>query len=605
MDKYDVIVVGAGTAGAIAALAAARRQTKVMVLEATSYPGGLQTGGFIDTYCNQPPTGIALELEKRAQALWRESSDYATVTEVKKMVMEDALIKSGCELHYEVAVVGVIKDNDHVRGVSWSENGKIFSATANTVIDASAEAVVARLAGCELRCGRESDGRIQHTGILFFRLIYDNGKRHYCYRNMSIRVNPEDIESFSLAFLQGSAWMINENHGRERIAAVSEHGGMREGPHIVSLHKFEVNDFLLDKYECREPIAYAYAPFDSCVSDTALESEAINDYLLFREKPNAESILFILPREMLFPHDVRGLMVAGRHIATDYDLGKAVRMNAAMSLTGEAAGIIAAIATHHGIAPDQVPYEKIRPQLNLDYPEAWKNEHRWGLSEADIVSGLESDFPRQAVWSAYRQRKRQLLENVFSRYEFGDSAKFHAGAALALLGERSMIPFLRATVIDGIAGVDLAARRGWQALYLLGRFRDPNQIDLIAQALAEAAPMPSFEYLYIDSLDEMKYQYHSYALTALWKIGESYPAEREKIAAIIRRYCEDPQWQLKTRFINWNPECLMRADVPLRIMSARHLNAWGIAHAIDVTLRQIPLQPWEQNALAQLRSPEG
>jgi len=64
--NYDIIVAGFGTAGAVAAIAAARRGAKVLVLEKGTYPGGLQTGGFITGYYVQEPTGLTAELEREA-----------------------------------------------------------------------------------------------------------------------------------------------------------------------------------------------------------------------------------------------------------------------------------------------------------------------------------------------------------------------------------------------------------------------------------------------------------------------------------------------------------------------------------------------------------
>ena len=43
--EYDVIVCGGGTAGCIAALAAARNGAKVLLLEASYYLGGMLTQG--------------------------------------------------------------------------------------------------------------------------------------------------------------------------------------------------------------------------------------------------------------------------------------------------------------------------------------------------------------------------------------------------------------------------------------------------------------------------------------------------------------------------------------------------------------------------------
>ena len=44
-EKYDICVVGLGTAGAIALIAAAKKGLKVLGIEKTNYLGGVGTGG--------------------------------------------------------------------------------------------------------------------------------------------------------------------------------------------------------------------------------------------------------------------------------------------------------------------------------------------------------------------------------------------------------------------------------------------------------------------------------------------------------------------------------------------------------------------------------
>ena len=70
-NQYDVTVCGAGVAGVAAALAAARRGMKTLLIEKTTQPGGLATGGLVLVYLalcdgkgNQMISGISEELLK-------------------------------------------------------------------------------------------------------------------------------------------------------------------------------------------------------------------------------------------------------------------------------------------------------------------------------------------------------------------------------------------------------------------------------------------------------------------------------------------------------------------------------------------------------------
>ena len=72
---YDIIVVGGGTAGVVAALAAARNGCKkVLIVEASAHMGGLSSigmtwGGFFDNNFQQVIGGIPDELVKKCQEM--------------------------------------------------------------------------------------------------------------------------------------------------------------------------------------------------------------------------------------------------------------------------------------------------------------------------------------------------------------------------------------------------------------------------------------------------------------------------------------------------------------------------------------------------------
>ena len=75
MLEYDIVVVGGGTAGAVAALAAARNGCeRVLLVEAGSHIGGLSAigmtwGGFFDNDYKQVIGGIPHELVKKCQEI--------------------------------------------------------------------------------------------------------------------------------------------------------------------------------------------------------------------------------------------------------------------------------------------------------------------------------------------------------------------------------------------------------------------------------------------------------------------------------------------------------------------------------------------------------
>lgn len=66
-SQFDVVVVGMGTAGAIAAIAAAEQGVTVCAVEKLNLPGGTATSGGIAGYYYGLPGGRFEELDNRAR----------------------------------------------------------------------------------------------------------------------------------------------------------------------------------------------------------------------------------------------------------------------------------------------------------------------------------------------------------------------------------------------------------------------------------------------------------------------------------------------------------------------------------------------------------
>ena len=107
--QYDVIVVGLGTAGAVAALAAARQGARVLALERNTYPGGTQSGGGIRGYYGgRPPYGLTAELEQQV-AEYAAGHGLGINLEARKFVLEQELLTAGVEIVYAAVVYELLQ----------------------------------------------------------------------------------------------------------------------------------------------------------------------------------------------------------------------------------------------------------------------------------------------------------------------------------------------------------------------------------------------------------------------------------------------------------------------------------------------------------------
>ncbi len=544
--KYDIIIVGFGTAGAMAAIAAGRTGRSVLVLEKTTYSGGLQTGGMITEYCNQKAEGLAAEMEVEVMQ-FMQTGDYASCIAAKKFVLEKNAVNAGVKIHYDVVVKDVLMNGNTVNGVIWLEDGTEYRAESAILIDATADAVISELAGCEFQQGRESDGMYQHSSVIY-EVLKDDGRYHYS--GTSIRINQEDISGFSRASLDADVKMLTE---KNRLTAPSDRAGIREGRHIVPETVYTMNDFVLDLKKITEPITYAYSQFDTNVTDVMLESENFQDWMIASGLWGTK-IWFAAPLKTIFPKEVKGLMVAGRHLGVDHDTGHALRMNAAMSCVGEAAGLIAAESVNRNISPDELPYEDVKQLLSLEESPLHENECVWGLSDEEIAETMATDTPGNGIWSAYRQKKTELLYHCLNGSEPESLMYCHAVFALALLKDDKAIPLLRdiakqrdnrlqcSKAFDFGAGAPaISVPHGCIAIYLLGRFRDSGAIDLL-------------ETILVDNNIEYQAEYDAYAVAALLKIGDSHAACRRRIEDILSYRLSDRNWKIMLRIIKYLPE---------------------------------------------------
>lgn len=172
--QYDVVVAGGGPAGIGAAYMAAQRGAKVLLVEKSGRLGGMAVQAMVSPFALSTDSPTV----RRIMAALRvgRTVDFAS-TDVRAFELLDSV---GADVLLHATVTGPTMSGSRVTGVEvFCVEGK-RTISAQAVIDATGDGVVAAAAGVPYEMGREGDGLVQPMSIMFTIGGIEKGKRAYC-----------------------------------------------------------------------------------------------------------------------------------------------------------------------------------------------------------------------------------------------------------------------------------------------------------------------------------------------------------------------------------------------------------------------------------------
>lgn len=144
--KYDVIVIGAGTAGCAAAYTASKKGLKTLLIERNSFSGGTISGAFVvpamKTSANQINTEFyekfCSELKSLGGQITYIDENKGWVNhELAKIALDTILIDAGVEVLYNTFVTDITVDNKTIKSISVGSQPNITAKILSERIDTS------------------------------------------------------------------------------------------------------------------------------------------------------------------------------------------------------------------------------------------------------------------------------------------------------------------------------------------------------------------------------------------------------------------------------------------------------------------------------------
>jgi len=416
LGKYDVVVIGGGTGGAPAGIAAARRGAKTLVVEYLHGLGGVGTLGAIAGYYWGNRVGFtATVLDGKTR--W--------IVEQKMEWYRKNLLDAGGELWFGTIGCGVFMSDNRAAGAVVTTPYGRGVVLAHTVIDATGNSDVATAAGAETMYTDATEFGMQGTGL-------PGRKLGGSYNNTDFTIVDEtDMVDVWHMFV----------YSKEKYPKAFDHGRLidtRERRRIVGDFTISMTD-QLNQRTYPDSVVHCWSNFDT-------HGYTI-DPLFLLEHPEKVGIGVYIPFRAMLPKGVEGIAVTGLSISSHRDAVPLIRMQPDIQNGGYAAGFAAALAAEAQIPIREIDVKYLQEHLveigNL--PETTlSDEDSYPLATERITKAV-AEVPEGRGASAiltHPDRALPLLQAAYAEANADD--KLALAKALAVLGNRDGLATLTA-----------------------------------------------------------------------------------------------------------------------------------------------------------------
>jgi hypothetical protein len=409
---YDVIVIGGGTAGVVAAVQAARAGAHTLLVEKTARLGGTITNGAVnfpgrfDAWGRQIIAGIGWDLVRRTAGLTGTPlPDFSEIVQrnglhqvrvdraVYAALCDEAVLEAGAELALHTMLAAVERTGDAWTVTLCTKDG-LGRARATVLVDATGDADAAALAGLPLRVPdaaqpatlscrlsgydldaldlealdadfagaarrgevKASDGtwRAEIPALSgFLRKAGDNANHIPCAPGRDPRARTAlEVEARRAVLRLYRFLKARPGFEDLRIDWVAPETAVRESVTILGKKTVTLDDYTSGR-RWADSLCYAFYSID-------LHGLTTDQWQGWHLEPGT---LPTVPRGALLPRDSRNFIVAGRCLSSDRLANSALRVQATCMATGQVAGALAALAAQKRVEVESLPLPAVRELL--------------------------------------------------------------------------------------------------------------------------------------------------------------------------------------------------------------------------------------------------
>ncbi len=419
--EVDVLVAGGGPAGCAAAVAAAQQGASVFVAEGHSCFGGMGTAGLVPWFCmfgdgvDFHAGGVGRLIYDEVYARGGTSSPAGSMSpairaEVLKRIYDDLLTDSGVGFSLMTQIIGIEQDGPRLtHAICWGKSG-LFAIAAKAFVDCTGDGDLCAWGGAPVEQGDADGGLMPGTlcslwsGIDWARVNASRGEglrddsrcaeagddgvftipdKHLpgmCMTSVegvgggnighTFGVDNTDERSVTKALVWGRKLMLEyERYYKEylqgyeamQLVATGSLLGIRETRRVMGDYVLVLSDFQNQSIFADEIGRFAY-PVDIHASsnDEAAHAKFMEEFTTLRYKAGES---YGIPYRALVPRNLDNVLVAGRCLSADRYLQASVRVMPGCYITGQAAGVAAALTAAGAGDTRQVDVSELQGRL--------------------------------------------------------------------------------------------------------------------------------------------------------------------------------------------------------------------------------------------------